>query len=96
LLPQDVNWRDEGCELFASCLSCPRLRCIEEEPRGKQRLRMRARAGRMVELQRQGKSAVEIASLFGVSKRTVQRAIARAKSQAPNPKSKQIQNSKDK
>jgi len=48
---------------------------------------MRARAGRMVELQSQGKSAVEIASLFGVSKRTVQRAIARVKSQAPNSKS---------
>jgi len=76
LLPQDIHWRDEGCELFASCLSCPRPRCIEEEPRGKQRLRMRARAGRMAELQRQGKSAEEIASFYGVSKRTVQRAIA--------------------
>ncbi len=75
-LPGEVNWRDEGCELFPSCLNCPLPRCIEEEPRGKQRLRMLARARRMAELRRDGKSIKQIAVLFEVSKRTVQRALA--------------------
>jgi len=79
-LPGEVSWRDEGCELFPSCLNCPLPRCIEEEPRGKQRLRMLARARRMAELRRAGKSIKQIAELFGVSKRTVQRALASYKS----------------
>jgi len=36
---------------------------------------MLARARRMAELKRDGKSVKEIAELFGVSKRTVQRAL---------------------
>lgn len=80
LLPEEVDWRDDGCELFPSCLSCPLPRCIEEEPRGKQRLRISARTKRMVEFRRDGKSINDIAQLFGVSRRTVQRALAAAQS----------------
>lgn len=74
-LPEEVDWRDEGCEVFPSCLNCPLPRCLEEQPRGKQMLRMRARARRMVEMRQQGKSVAEIACHFGVSQRTVQREI---------------------
>ena len=74
-LPEEVDWRDEGCEVFPSCLNCPLPRCLEEQPRGKQMLRMKARARRMVDLRQQGKSVAEIARLFGVSQRTVQREI---------------------
>jgi len=80
LLPEGVDWRDRGCELFPSCLSCPLPRCIEEESRGKQRLKVLARARRMAELRRDGKSVKEIAELFGVSKRTVQRGLYAQKS----------------
>ena len=76
LLPEDVEWCDEGCEFYPSCLDCPFSRCLEEEPRGRQRLRMVTRAGEMARLKREGTSTDEIARLFGVSKRTVQRAIA--------------------
>jgi hypothetical protein len=79
LLPEEIDWRDEGCAVFSSCLSCPLPRCVEEEPRGQQRLRLAARNKRMVELRQGGKSLKEIAGLFGVSKRTVERAL-RAKS----------------
>ena len=75
LLPDEVNWRDEGCGVFPSCLNCPLPRCVEEESRGQQRLRMKARNRRMAELSRGGKNVKEIAELFGVSQRTVQRAI---------------------
>jgi len=80
LLPDEINWRDEGCEVFRSCLNCPLPRCVEEEPRGQQRLRIAARNKRMVELRRSGKSVRGIAGLFGVSRRTVERAIENQKS----------------
>ena len=75
LLPDDINWCDGGCEFFPSCLNCPLPKCVEDEPRGQQRLRMAARKRRMAELRRLGKSVREIAGLFGVSIRTVQRAM---------------------
>jgi len=82
LLPDEVQWRDEGCEVFPSCLGCPLPRCLEEEPRGKQRLRLSTRARRLAELKRSGKSVKDIAALFGISVRTVQRALARQKTRA--------------
>jgi DNA-binding CsgD family transcriptional regulator len=86
LLPEETDWRDEGCALFASCLRCPLPRCVEEEPRGQQRLRLAMRNQRIVELRRSGKSVKEIADLFGVSQRTVQRAL---KNKKPKIRSKQ-------
>ena len=80
LLSEEINWRDEGCEVFGSCLNCPLPRCVEEEPRGQQRLRLAARNRRMVELRRSGKSVKDIAGLFGVSRRTVERALRNKKS----------------
>jgi hypothetical protein len=80
LLPDEINWRDEGCELFPSCLNCPLSKCVEDEPRGQQRLRMETRKRRMVELRRRGQSVTEIAGFFGVSRRTVERALSPMKS----------------
>ena len=90
LLPEEIDWRDEGCEVFASCLNCPLPRCIEEEARGQQRLRIAARNRRMVELRKHGKSLNEIAELFSVSRRTVERALKnqKLKRKRQNDKSK--------
>jgi DNA-binding CsgD family transcriptional regulator len=89
LLPEEINWQDEGCIAFSSCLSCPLPRCVEEESRGQQKLRLAVRNKRMVELRRSGKSVKEIAGLFDVSQRTVQRALknqnAKCKSQTKYP-----------
>jgi DNA-binding transcriptional ArsR family regulator len=79
LLPEDIHWKDEGCELFPSCLGCPMPRCIEEEPRGKQRLRMQSRAEAMAALRDSGRTVGEIAAACNVSIRTVQRALAKLK-----------------
>jgi DNA-binding CsgD family transcriptional regulator len=87
LLPEEIDWRDEGCEFFRSCLNCPLPRCVEEELRGQQRLRIAERNRRMVELRKSGKSVEEIADLFGVSRRTVQRAL---KNQKPKAKSQKF------
>lgn len=81
-----VNWRDGGCDLNPSCLSCPLPKCIEEEPRGRQRRRLDGRSSAMKLMRRQGKSVREIAGTFMVSVRTVQRALQGRKMQKPNSK----------
>lgn len=79
IIPDDINWRDTGCEVYPSCLCCPLPKCLEEEPRGRQKLRTLARSRRMAELKREGRSLAEIARLFRVSQRTVQRGLAAAR-----------------
>jgi hypothetical protein len=79
IIPDDINWKDTGCEVHPSCLDCPLDKCMEEEPRGRQRLRMLARARYMAELKKQGKSLAEISRVFQVSQRTVQRDLAKNK-----------------
>jgi hypothetical protein len=36
LLPEHVRYRDEGCELFPSCLSCPLPQCRYDGPERRQ------------------------------------------------------------
>jgi len=74
-LPEDFPYEDKGCELFPSCLNCPFPHCIKEEPWGRERWLKRSRAERMRELKQEGKSVKEIARIFEVSPRTVQRAL---------------------
>ena len=59
LLPEDIHWRDEGCEFFPSCLNCPLERCIEEEPDGRRRLKKLARIRRVESLKAAGKSPAD-------------------------------------
>ena len=76
MIDNEYKWKDEGCEFFPSCLNCPLPGCIEDEPGGRQRMRKQARNDKIVELRRNGKSIAEIAGIFGISKRSVYRALA--------------------
>ena len=73
LLPEEFPYEDRGCELFPSCLNCPFPHCIREEPWGKEKFLKRRRAERMMKLKEEGKSVGEIARIFELSTRTVQR-----------------------
>ena len=76
LPPEYCRYRDEGCDLAGSCLNCPFTRCIYEEPGGKQRWLKRSRNREMAELfTAKGMGVKELALMFGVSQRTVQRAL---------------------
>ena len=76
LPPEYCHYRDAGCDLADSCLNCPFTRCIYDEPRGKQRWLKRLRAREMARLfTTEGKGIKELALMFGVSQRTVQRAL---------------------
>jgi len=76
LPPEYCHYRDEGCELADSCLGCPLPVCIYEEPGGKRRLLKKQRDRKMARLfTEEGKGAKELAQIFDVSQRTVQRAL---------------------
>ena len=79
LPPEFCHYRDEGCELAGSCLSCPFSKCVYEEPGGKRQMLKGRRNAEMARLfTGDGKTVREIAEKFGVSTRTVQRALKAA------------------
>ena len=79
LPPEYCRYRDEGCDLAGSCLNCPLPKCIYDEPGGKQRWSKRIRAREMAKLfTAKRKGVKELAIMFGVSQRTVQRALKTA------------------
>ena len=85
LPPEFCHYRDEGCELTVSCLSCPLPACIYDQPRGRQRWLKKARDRQIARLfATSGKSIKELALEFGVSERTVQRALKKLNSGGVN------------
>ena len=80
-LPEHADYRDRGCDLFASCLRCPLPRCRYDEPGGARALlnRARDREIRLLKID-SGLPVDEIARRFGVSRRTVFRALERGPS----------------
>ena len=76
LPPERCHYRDEGCQFAASCLNCPFPRCIYDEPGGGQHWLKRRRDREITRLfTDEGKRVKELAVNFGVSQRTVQRAL---------------------
>ena len=89
LPPEYCRYQDDGCELAtahlgrkASCLNCPFAKCIYDEPRGRQHYVKTLRDRKIVRLfNSEGKEIKELALMFGVSQRTVQRALKRARNE---------------
>jgi len=82
LPPEYCHYQDKGCEFANSCLNCPLPQCIYEQPRGRQRWLKRLREREMIRLfTNEGKKVKELAAMFGVSQRTIQRALKRAKNE---------------
>ncbi|MQC19241.1 MAG: HTH domain-containing protein [Chloroflexi bacterium] len=76
-LPEHLDYRDDGCDLFPSCLSCPLPRCRYDVPGGVRALLNRERDQQIRILREDaGLSVDEIADRFQVSRRTIFRALA--------------------
>jgi hypothetical protein len=75
LPPEYCRYRDEGCEYAESCLACPFEQCLYDEPRGRQRWLKARRNKEINRLFTGGWEMKELALLFGVSLRTIQRAL---------------------
>ena len=79
LPPEFCHYKDEGCELAESCLNCPFDECVYDKPGGKQRWLKKARTTEIARLfTSEGKGIKELAGMFGISRRTVQRALKSA------------------
>jgi hypothetical protein len=76
LRPEFCHYRDQGCEYAESCLACPFLQCLYDEPRGRQRWLKDLRNKEIKRLFSGGWKISELAPLFGVSPRTIQRALS--------------------
>ena len=76
-LPEHTHYPDTGCDVHPRCLTCPLVRCRYDEPGGARRLYSEDRDRSIVGLQREGVPVGAIARRFGVSRRTVFRALAR-------------------
>ncbi len=80
LLPEQIRYKDEGCDLAGSCLKCPYEECIYDKPGGKRHWMKEERSAEMIRLYlREGRTVRELADIFGVSKRTVQRALKKTR-----------------
>jgi hypothetical protein len=76
LLPEYCAFKDEGCSLAPSCLSCPLPRCFEDLPGGQQKLALTERNAEIFGLFTNEKKTVEdIMAQFKISRRTVFRAL---------------------
>jgi hypothetical protein len=76
LPPEYCHYRDEGCEFADSCLNCPFPQCLYDAPRGKQRWLKELRNEEITRLFSSGGWRMrELALLFGLSQRTIQRAL---------------------
>ena len=75
LKPEYCHYRDDGCDYAESCLECPFPQCLYDEPRGRQRWLIKARNKEIKRLFNGGRKVKELAVLFGVSQRTIQRAL---------------------
>lgn len=75
-LPEDAIYRDTGCELAASCLSCPLPLCKYDVPRSARRLGNYARDREIALVRRKYGAPVDaIAATYGISRRQVFRIL---------------------
>lgn len=75
-LPEHLDYRDEGCDLFDSCLACPLPRCRYDVPGGIRAIRNAVRDDGIRRCREQAVPIDDIAARFEVSRRTVFRVLA--------------------
>jgi hypothetical protein len=87
LPPEYCHYQDNGCEFADSCLDCPFPDCLYDQPGGKQRWLKALRDAAVLRLfHEQGKGVKELALMFGVSRRTIQRILRQASISTPKIK----------
>ena len=80
-LPEDHDYKDTGCELAPSCLSCPFPQCHHDVPGGARELVLRTRDEAIRARWKEGANADTVAAEFGVSRRTVIRVTSELRRQ---------------
>ena len=80
VLPEQHQYRDEGCDVSPSCLRCPLPWCKYDDPAAYHRELRLTRDREVMQVKReQGKSVPQLARHFGLSERTIHRILERAR-----------------
>ena len=78
-VPELYPYRDDGCEVSPSWLSCPLPKCKYDDPMWYRRERRSQRDQEVLQVQAQeGLTVPELAHRFGVSQRTIFRILRRS------------------
>ena len=68
-LPENTRYKDDGCDVFYSCLGCPLAKCRYDDPGFLQRENRRSRDQEIFRLRQQKVSVVNIAKKFGYERK---------------------------
>ena len=79
-VPELTHYPDTGCRVSPSCLRCPLEHCVHDHPQVGGGSPRPARDAEIYRIYRQqGGDIAAIARRFGLSRRTIHRAVARAR-----------------
>ncbi len=75
-LPEEIRYRDDGCDIHPQCLTCPLPRCRYDEPGGLRGMLNAYRDQQIVALRGDGAPVDQIAERYSLSRRTVFRILS--------------------
>jgi DNA-binding NarL/FixJ family response regulator len=75
-LPEEIRYRDDGCDMHPQCLTCPLPRCRYDEPGGLRGMLNAYRDQQIVALRGDGAPVDQIAERYSLSRRTVFRILS--------------------
>ncbi len=75
-LPEEIRYRDDGCDIHSQCLTCPLPRCRYDEPGGLRGMLNAYRDEQIVALRGDGAPVDQIAERYSLSRRTVFRILS--------------------
>ena len=77
-LPEEIQYRDDGCDIHSQCLTCPLPRCRYDEPGGVRAMLNSYRDRHILALRADGAAVDQIADRYSLSRRTVFRILSAA------------------
>ena len=82
--PENVDYRDEGCEVAPECLACPLPRCRHDDPGWLRREAKDKRNKDLLAVRRdEGLGVVALANRFGLSRSMVHRILKEDHAKSP-------------
>ena len=82
-LPEEIHYRDDGCDVHSQCLSCPLPRCRYDEPGGVRAMLNAFRDEQIAAQRRDGAPVDQIAERYSLSRRTVFRILSTSQPDSP-------------
>ncbi|MCH7999217.1 MAG: helix-turn-helix domain-containing protein [Chloroflexi bacterium] len=83
-LPEEIRYRDDGCDIHSECLTCPLPRCRYDEPGGLRGMLNAYRDQQIVALRGDGAPVDQIAERYRLSRRTVFRILSTGSPSGPS------------